>query len=393
LKQIAVAGEVYSANMGDRTIHACLLYLLKRLNPAVETISIDISGRSPQAAVVDKRVHFKQRLALLQSSPAFSLPLKMLNIFYQQLKMLQGQSSRWRSILEKADTLVIGGGQILMDDSLNFPLKISALTRLAQPMNLPYHISACGVGESWSQTGRVLFRRGLGAAQSITLRDHLSQQRLSQYIPDLASQVTFDPAIWAGEVYAIPSAKPTGDCFGLGVINMREANVHLESSQRFSKSAWVKLWLDLLERWEAKNQRVELFTTGSPVDHAFAVELFAAVQERGWKQVSLARYPDTPTSLITSLCRYSSVVAARLHAAVLANAYGISTVGLAWDQKVEAYYAETGHPDLCFNLSQLHPGEVARACTALQGQAFPGAEIEVLKTRALENARVILNRV
>jgi polysaccharide pyruvyl transferase WcaK-like protein len=390
MKRVAVAGEIFSANKGDRAIHDCLLYLLKLLAPAVETISIDISGRFPHVSSLN-RMRMSQRVALLQAIPGFRLPLMLLNAGYQPVKMLRGQSYKWRRSLETADLLVVGGGQMLMDDSLNFPLKISALTRLAQKLNLPYHISACGVGESWSMMGGALFRRALRTAQSITLRDHLSQERLYHFVPDLVSQVTFDPAIWAATVYPIQPSKQTGDYLGLGVINQREANFHISREKRFSRSAWEEQWLDLLANLVSKNQRVELFTSGSPADHAFAVELFTASQKRGWNTVSLAPYPDSPQALITSLRGYSLVVAARLHAAILSNAYGISTVGLAWDQKVKAYYAETGRPGLCFDLTRLAPGEVARTCAALRGQPFPDAEIEALKMRSLENARVILN--
>lgn len=389
MKRIAVAGEIYSANVGDRAIHGCMLYLLKMLDPTVETISIDISGRLANAGT-KHRMGLKQRIALLKAVPGFQLPLLLLNIVYQQGKILSGQSSRWRRMLETADALVIGGGQLLMDDGLNFPLKLSGLTRQAQSLDLPYHISACGVGESWSKWGRILLRKMLQSAYSITLRDQLSQNRLSYFVPDLASQVTADPAIWAAEVYPVELLSRTNDCIGIGIINLREANSHFPRGKQFSKSAWTDQWLGLIEVLISDNQRIELFTTGNPADHAFAVKLLDIARERGWNQVSLAPYPNTSLMLMTSLGSYSMVAAARLHAAILSNAYGISSVGLVWDQKVKAYYAETDRLDLCFDLTQLDPDEIAQACIALRGQPFPDAKIDTLKMRSLENARVIL---
>jgi len=90
------------------------------------------------------------------------------------------------------------------------------------------------------------------------------------------------------------------------------------------------------------------------------------------------------------LQKYSLVVAARLHAAVLANALGISTIGLAWDKKVQAYYGLTRRQDLCFELAGLNPSKVAQACLAISGQPFPAAEIEEFRACSFEDARIIL---
>ncbi len=390
MKRVAIAGESFSTNVGDRAIHGCLCYLLKQLDPTIEAISIDISGRIPVTRG-DSRLHSKQRMALLSSAPGFRLPIMLMKIAHHQLKILQGQFDKVQENLETADLLIIGGGQLLMDDGLNFPLKLSTLTRQAQSLNLPYHFSACGVGQAWSHLGGTLFRRMLANAQSITLRDHLSQDRLSHLVPGIESSVTFDPAIWAASVYPVRSSHQTDVRIGLGVLNQSEGNLHLPQKKRFSKRAWTDMWMDLLGKLAVDNYPVEIFTTGSPADYVFARELFAVAQNEGWQMVSLAPFPDSPETLLAALSGYSVVVAARLHAAVLANACGVSSVGLAWDQKVKAYYAETGRSDLCFNLMDFAPDEAANVCAALTGQPYPVTELEKLKMRALESVRVILD--
>ena len=388
MKRIAIAGEIYSANMGDRAIHGGLIYLFKRLDPTIEIISIDISGRMSHTSA-STSIHFKQRLALLSTIPGFRYPLMFLKIIHQQAKMLQRQAEALRKVLTPSDMLVIGGGQMLMDDALNFPLKIAALTRQAQVLDLPYHFSACGVGQTWSRLGGGMLRRSLADAQTITLRDHLSQQRLSTLAPEVKSMVTLDPAIWAASVYPVQPVN-RGGCIGLGVINPREGNLHFEGGSRYSRRGWIALWLDLLRKLASVGPMVELFTTGSPADYAFAVELMDAAREQGHKQLSLAPLPDSPEAFVGSLCGYSVVVAARLHASILANAYQIPSVGLVWDQKVKSYYAETDQTDLCFSLTNLNTGDVARACAALQGQPFADTKIEELKVCALESARIAL---
>lgn len=385
IQKIAVAGEIYSANVGDRAIHACLLHLLKHFNPAVETLSIDLSGRSPAVGT-----RGKQHPARWAAPGGFQLPLVLANLAAHQLRMLRGRGARLRQTLQDADLLVIGGGQLLMDDALNFPLKISALTMAAHSLGLPHAFSACGVGADWSALGGRLLRAALNGARSISLRDQLSRERLERLSPGLNSRVTFDPAIWAAEVYPLPPSAP-GGCLGLGVISREEANLRLARGQRFSKSDWNQLWLDLIGELSAGGRPLELFTTGSPADQASAQQLWACARQRGWQQVRLAAPPASPQTLLATFSGYSLVVAARLHAAILANAMGISTIGLGWDQKVKAYYAECGRSDQCFDLTQLTANPVAQTSADLWRQPFPAQKLAELKLRALENARMILD--
>jgi polysaccharide pyruvyl transferase WcaK-like protein len=40
----------------------------------------------------------------------------------------------------------------------------------------------------------------------------------------------------------------------------------------------------------------------------------------------------------------------RLHASVLANSFGVPTLGLSYDPKIAAHYAETGRPEMALPL-------------------------------------------
>lgn len=387
MRRIAVAGEVFSANLGDQAIHASLVYLLRKLAPGIETVSLDISSRSGLAPA-PPRLSLRQRLALLREAPLFHPIFRHLNAAYQQVRQAR-RIAAWGAALRGVDALAIGGGQLLMDDDLGFPFKLSALGRAARAAGLPYHIAACGVGETWSPEASALFTPLLCGAATITLRDQLSLARLGRQLPGLAAQVTADPAIWAGAVYSSQALPRQTSLLGLGVIHRREANIHLPPGQRFSEAAWLDLWLELLEGVLRRSLRVELFTTGSPADEQFAKHLYEAALKRSLAPagVSLAPAPVHPAELLSRLGRCAAVAGARLHASVLANAVGVVSLGLGWDAKVRAYYAESARPELCFDLAGLRPDEVAHACADLIGQPFDPAP---LKERALETARLIL---
>ncbi|HMD88458.1 MAG TPA: polysaccharide pyruvyl transferase family protein [Anaerolineaceae bacterium] len=391
MKQIAIAGEIYSSNIGDQAIHSCLAYLLKKTDALVDIVSVDISGRASRAAL-STRLKPNQRLALLQSNPFLRPFFPALN-FADDLIKRRKRLSTWQPALKQADLLVIGGGQLLMDNGLSFPLKLASIVKAAKAQGLPYTITACGVGKSWSAAATSLMRPILTEAEEITLRDPLSQERLGRFLAGIASKVTFDPSIWAAAVYPFSSDPVGTETIGLGVINRNEVNVHLERSQRFTSEGWLELWIDLVSDLLLTNHPVELFTTGSPVDYEFAEKLLITARERGLKRIILAPRPSNPEALILAFKKYGLVLAARLHAALLANAFGISSIGLAWDNKVKAYYGLTRRQDLCFELAGLHPSDVALACVANCGQPFPTAEIEEFKACSQEDARIILEKI
>jgi polysaccharide pyruvyl transferase WcaK-like protein len=90
---------------------------------------------------------------------------------------------------------------------------------------------------------------------------------------------------------------------------------------------------------------------------------------------------------------FTVVIATRLHASILANALGISSLGLGWDEKVQAYYNESSLPERCFNLEGLEPEKLVRDCRELNSQPFSQILLSELKYRARLNGQVILETV
>ena len=152
MKRIAIAGEIYSSNVGDQAIHACLVYLLKKADPSIEIIPLDISGRTGRAASTVP-IRPNQRIALLQSQPGLQPFFPALNLVYDLIQRRR-RTAVWKPVLSIANLLVIGGGQLLMDNSLGFPLKLASLTKGTRSLKVPYTITACGVGKSWSPAAR-----------------------------------------------------------------------------------------------------------------------------------------------------------------------------------------------------------------------------------------------
>lgn len=387
MKTIALAGETYSRNLGDQAIHASLAYILRQQNASLKILPLDISGRQGADSPGKNRAFYLLR-AITSSNSLHSL----VNIVFHSLQKSRQQMRMWSPVLETSDQLVIGGGQLLMDNNLDFPLKLSGLASLAGERGIPYHISACGVGRTWSRFANRLFQPVLVNAKSVTLRDELSRSRLDHFIPSLQTSVTFDPAILAAEVYPDLQKKVFADRIGLGIMCREDVNSHLLPAQRYSTNAWLDLWLGVLFGLLKENLVVELFTTGSSKDMHFAQSLFYEAHAHGWNGVTLAGGQTGPGELMASMRNYSLIIATRLHASILANSLGISSLGLNWDEKVRAYYGETGLTDRCFNLVGLQISGVVRAACDLNRQPFSSTLLAQLKDRARENVYVIIGK-
>lgn len=389
MKSLLLAGEVYSHNLGDQAIHACLAFLLKEQKPGLRVLPLDISGREVQAED-ETSLSNKKLFNLINAWSGGGKRKAVMNHVYHCLLAQPRYAQKWKPLIEQADALVIGGGQLLMDNALDFPLKLSSLTRMATAHSLPVHISACGVGKNWSPAAKELFQPLVEQAASVTVRDGLSQERLISFLPGTTCRVTADPAILAAEVFPGNVGGAPAEQVGLGVMSREDANSRLPEKARFSKTEWMDLWLEMIRKLVSKNLKVEVFTTGNLQDEAFAKELFRTVHRINLGSIRLAARPGGVTGLLGTMRGYSLVIAARLHASILANALGISSLGLGWDEKVHAYYKGSDLPEHCISLDGIETEELVRASLELNRQPFSRTLLMELKDRARLNGQVIL---
>jgi polysaccharide pyruvyl transferase WcaK-like protein len=392
MKTVILAGEVYSQNVGDQAIHACLKYILKEQNPELQVLSLDISGR--EVPVESEAPRTKNKLVgLINAWSGRGKRKAAMNLAYHRLLAQRKYEQMWSPLFEQADGLVIGGGQLLMDNDLDFPLKLSCLADLAKARRLPVHITACGVGKTWTSQARGLFQPVIEQAASITLRDGLSRGRLVSFLPGTTCQVTADPAILAAEIFTRRSSASQAERVGLGVMSREDANSRLPEKVQFTEDGWKNLWLDIMTGLVEENMKVEIFTTGSQPDDDFARELFFSFDPKRRTSISQAVRPGGVKGLLGIMRGFTVVIATRLHASILANALGISSLGLGWDEKVQAYYNESSLPERCFNLEGLEPEKLVRDCRELNSQPFSQILLSELKYRARLNGQVILETV
>lgn len=326
--KIVIAGEYYSSNLGDPAIVDSVEYLIRMLVPAAEISILDLDGREkvPQ-----------NNFPKLKGNGSFS-QLKVL------LKWLTKDNSRltqyYRKKLRGADLLIFAGGQMIMNNNLNFPLRIDAIVQLAMKLGIPVAFNACGVQKyERHNLGTAIIRKYLNAAnvKIISTRNDLDFIKHFYLHKNANIQLleTSDPAIWCSESYNVKRAS-TSSTIGLGVISPNAYQKYLDrtgdSSYYVSENDLVSFWNKLFTELTEHNLQFELFTNGAIEDYDFALKLKAENPS-----IIIAKRPYTAKELTNNISCYKTVLGSRLHSLIISTSLGIPTFGVVWDDKINAF--------------------------------------------------------
>jgi polysaccharide pyruvyl transferase WcaK-like protein len=330
---IGVVGEVNSSNIGDKVIADSLSYLLG-LNGA-ETIKIDLSMREDDFSVAEGRPSMDKKFRYL-----FKFFRKFLRPFRIFKQVVNGWAlyNYYNRMVRGVDLLIVGGGNLLIDNKGDFPLKVYLLCMVASRLDIPLAFFSVGVGSKWSHFSRFLLSRSLKRSQvkSVYVRDALSAKLFLVQFPEYKKplRLTFDVALACENIYV----KSELDWpVGVGVIAPTVVKRHCRDSLIAGKLA-DQFWVSLISQLQRQFGRVAIFTNGELADYEYAKFLADLVGE---KVVVLDR-PKTAAELNSLITRMGCIVASRLHASIIAVGNGLPSVGIVWDKKVAEFYKSVG---------------------------------------------------
>lgn len=338
VSRITIAGEIYSPNLGDGMIYESLAYLFQQQTPSIVIQPLDISGRSNWSQT--SKLPLKTRLTSIGRRwlPGLSRWINVVTFGMQYLNRLQ---SKWQRILEQTDLLVIGGGQLLMDNYLDFPVKLLFLSRLADRLHVPIHLVGVGVGDRWSQIGLAWAKEVVRSAVSISVRDAFSLSILTQIFQRQDAYLTADPAFWAKEIYGV-QPEPVKKKIGLGMLNYTDFHAH-DNARSVSASQWLEYWENIAMGLYRQGMPVEIFTNGNLLDEEFAHRVYRRVNREAQGLIVKAERARHTRALAWRIGGYRAILSARYHANILAAIYGVPAIGFVWDKKVSHLYQSMGY--------------------------------------------------
>lgn len=337
--RIVLVGGAYSDNLGDAVIADCLTRALLRRMPGAEIVPLDIAGRLGAGLS-----HFPQKRLVHRCLGASPEQVRRMVVLVGGSVMLRLRiEPRWRSILRDDDLVVIGGGHLLQDGDLNFPLKVRGVIRLVRRSGSPWAVYSVGVSGRWSGLGRSFFRPVFEEPGPLycSVRDPDSKGHLLGHFPALPAEeirVDPDPALLAETVYG-PAVEPAQREFDIGICVAHPDVLRFGSAGDFQTAPTLLTdkWVRYIRELEQRGFKTALFTNGSREDDEYLQAL--AVRLGGQGRTTLLPRAIRPSDLASTIGRMRALIAARLHAGIIAYALNIPCLGLAWDRKLDSFYA------------------------------------------------------
>lgn len=359
-RRIALLNVKYSPNLGDGLLCECLeaelAHSFAALAPGTQVFSIDLAGRTAYPAIAPSQR--ARMIAVLEALPD-ALRRRVTKLVLTALVQLR-LAGHVRARLAGCDAVVLGGGNLLTDADLNFPMKIAGALRQALRLRLPVAVYGVGANRQWSQEGRRLFGRALGEARlsHATVRDARSQAAWRELLVPQgvrAAGLSGDPGLLASWHFPRPPAPFDAPLAGLCITAPLALRYHATDTRSAAKpgakaGAKAALSPEALDAWYgeaaralvAAGFRVALFTNGSPEDRDYLDRLGPAWVLHAKGPVTMTGPFADPAEMIQFIAGCNLMVAHRMHACIAAHSFAIPTIGLRWDVKLDSFFALAG---------------------------------------------------
>jgi len=394
--KIAVFNVKFSPNLGDGVIAECLEHELEQWIKGAHIFGLDLAGRVRWSAPTDARGRLL-RLALLQRVPAWIRDTAVGLIL--GLYIYIGLRPAWRRALADVDFVIFGGGQLIQDGDLNFPLKLAAAASVCHRRDLPFAVFAVGATPSRSSLGRCLLRRLLKsqALVHVAARDAFSASALKSMGCERVA-LCRDPGLLAANLWPAP-ARPTRErpLVGVGITHPVLLKHHAAEDVVGDGAGLIDLYVALVRDLVATNCDVVCFSNGGAEDEAIITTLrerFAAVfPAMAMRRLRIAPRCSRPRDLAMLIASFDAVIAHRLHACILAYSYRIPHVGLAWDTKVKAFFTSVHRAAYSLPLNMSTKDTIVPLLRQAIQEGIDGAVHARVLAEASEGIRQLAERV
>lgn len=334
---IAIFNVKYSANLGDGIIAECLeRELVRRTRWTVQ--SIDLAGRETWMSPRSGRTR-ASLIAALQLMPS-KLSEALLELFLGSLVRWH-VLPRWRHQLKDADAAIFGGGQLIQDRDLNFPIKLAVASIACCEMRLPLCVYAVGASPPQSTKAQKLFANLLHSPQIVQVSGRDTQSCKALELRGCDPELSRDPGLLAARTWPV-IRRETQDQkrIGLGITHPAILGHHGGANFKCSERKAIDRYLRIIRHVLQAGFRVVCFTNGAAEDEMLQKSLSARCREDANHSEKLEFAPRcrAPRDLAKLIGSFDGLIAHRLHAAIVAYSYAKPAIGFRWDDKLVAFF-------------------------------------------------------
>ena len=356
--KIALLNVKFSPNLGDGLLSECLEAELASAMPGTQVFSIDLAGRRAYPEFgPSRRAH---AISMLEAMPGWMRRL-VTRAALSALIMLRLRS-HFRQRLAGCSAAVVGGGNLLTDSDLNFPMKLASALAEARRRDLPMAVYGVGANRNWSKAGRNLFGEALGQARLrfASVRDRRSQRAWDELLAPQGvppARLAGDPGLLTCRHFAPNAPAAEGPLAGLCITAPMALRYHADHGHaQADLDDWYGAAAASLA---AMGLRVALFTNGSPEDRDYLARMGPGWIRRAQGPVTMTNAFADPTALAGFIGSCDLIIAHRMHACIAAHSFGIPTIGLRWDSKLDSFFALAGRDAFIADTAALDQAELA----------------------------------
>lgn len=348
-KNILFVGLYDDHNFGDPIIGECTEWIYRHqlaksgFDMDSDTAVLDYADRYMRSDIITRAFFFALRKLGFKN--------EKLQFTKQKLNYLK----YYNRIIKKQDLIVVNGGGLLKFKVQFFGASLKALLDIAGWRSIPAVFNSIGV-EGFDNNSfkcqvlkRIVRHKAL---QAISTRDDLTtlKQRYFENTPQIPCNIICDPAVWCSEAYDIQNKKT--EEIGIGIIR---GNVFKDYGYNLDSDELKELYLTLAQNL-AKDHKISLFTNGLGLDNDFATQIKDELLKRGL-DVSL-HIPESSKELVEIISNYKAVIAARLHATIIAYSLDVPAIGLVWNSKLRFFGENIGSRENFIDPEYMKPSHI-----------------------------------
>lgn len=346
--KVLLAGLMQCRNLGDVVISDCVKYLIKKSAKKDGLKNVKIS------TIDIRRQKDKQNLNRVRNS----------------------------------DLVIFPGGGFIKYKAEKFPLEMGRITQRAEHYGIPVMYNAMGyegfdAENEGCQTLKAMLENS--SSRYITCRDFSSELN-ETYLKDTAINSTrvADPAMWVSETYKIKRSE-NSEIVGLGVAR---GGLFEDHGVPVTKEELLDIWANIIKALEADGIKYKLFTNGLRQDEEFLTDLLSYMGREDKREELSLPSAENAKQLVQYIAGFSSIIACRMHANIIAFSLGIPSVAFVWNDKLRFFGESIGCSDRYLEYTQLKDANlIVRTLKKAQCDGYKEGVLKREKASAYKSVR------
>lgn len=333
MKNILICGVGNSTNLGDRIIAEAINLIINKVNNRFQISNFDFTEGNIDKSIRTYDIKLNSESLRKKLTPNALRELKVY-LKYKGNKELKDELNKK---VKNSDVIVIGGGQLLIDNYLSFPIGIKNVIDEAKRFDKPVIFSFVGGRAPWGRVASKVFKDALEYSSYISVRDSDTKSFLVTLNPNLDKKIviTSDPALFVNEMTTFKKSKNIKKQIGLGIMDPNESKKNNNSF--VSRGECARWWTSLAKSLLSLGYEVNIFTNGAATDNGF-VEYYIKKDLEKINGVTFNEYPSNYKDLLNIINKQDLVVAQRLHACLPSISFMKHTFGIKWDVKLQSIF-------------------------------------------------------